>query len=213
VETCDAVDNNCNGSADENVTRLVRSGWDQVEPPGPVDIILVVTNTATMMDEIQALERTLDNSFAQVLAQGGVDYRIILLSGHGSSATDQSICVQSPLSGNGNCTSPAACPLNGPRFFHYSTAVRAHDSLSVILTTYNAPDPCGEAPQGWSQWLRPGAARVFIEVTDSEPLAWWPTPPSTASPPTASSSASSTSRPRSSAPRPSATTSSTSSEA
>ena len=70
--------------------------------------------------------------------------------------------------GAGNCS--AACPVNTNRFFHYDVEIGSHDPLSKIVDTYNAPDGCGLAPGGWSQWLRPGATRYFIVITDDGPM-------------------------------------------
>ena len=133
----------------------------------PVDIIMVVDNSRSMTDEIASVERNINTNFAQILAESGLDYRIIMIAKHGSSSGSQSICVRAPLSGT-SCSPIPARPVNGPRFFHYDVEVGSHDSLQVLLDTYGRADVHGFAPDGWSGWLRPGAVRAFVEITDDE---------------------------------------------
>jgi len=137
----------------------------------PVDIILVLDNSGSMADELDAVERNINRNFAEILAQSGVDYRVILLSRHrrevrapsGESST--SICVSSPLSGLPMCPGPE--PVNSERFFHYSIKIESEDSFDRILSTYNQADSKFELTKaGWSEWLRPGAKKVFLELTD-----------------------------------------------
>mgnify|MGYP002382155757 CR=1 FL=1 len=132
----------------------------------PVDIIVVIDNSGSMTEEIGGVEKNINQNFATVLNQSGLDYRVILISKHGLSSSGQSICIAPPLSGNATCTPPPAKPTNGPRFFHYDTEVASTDSLSLILSTYNTKDVNGFTTKGWNEWLRPGAIRFFLEVTD-----------------------------------------------
>ncbi len=177
LEVCDDADNDCNGAEDENVTVYTQDGSNQsVEPVyRPVDIIFVVDNSGSMTDEIVAVENNINTSFAAIMDQSDLDYRVILLSKHGRASSDQSICIRPPLGGNASCYT--SCPTNASRFFHYSTEIGSHDSLNRILYTYNRTDACNRAPGGWSQWLRPGAARVFIEITDDGPVSGDPSWP------------------------------------
>ena len=137
----------------------------------PVDIILVLDNSGSMADELDAVERNINLNFAKILSESGVDYRVILLSRHrreerapsGESST--SICVTSPLSGLATCPGPE--PVNSERFFQYSIKVESEDSLDRILSTYNQADSkFGLTELGWSEWLRSGAKKVFLELTD-----------------------------------------------
>ncbi len=132
----------------------------------PVDVIMVIDNSCSMTEEIQAVETNVNTNFATIIGNSGLDYRIILLSRHGAATVGQSICIAPPLSGNATCTPPPPTPTNGTRFFHYSTEIGSTDSLSKILSTYNAPGSEGTGPMGWSGWLRPDAYRTFIEITD-----------------------------------------------
>jgi hypothetical protein len=58
-------------------------------------------------------------------------------------------------------------------FFQYSTKVESDDSFDILLDTFAPPfessdreEKFDHAPQGWSAWLRPGAKKVFLELTD-----------------------------------------------
>jgi hypothetical protein len=144
----------------------------------PVDIIVIVDNSASMEAELAATELNINESFANILEESAIDYRVIVLSlhrrvprtGYGQSAT--MLCVQKPLSGLADCTS-AAEPKFSDRFFQYSTRIGSADSFDVLLDAYEPPfdddrheDEFGNAPLGWSEWLRPGVKKVFLELTD-----------------------------------------------
>jgi hypothetical protein len=139
----------------------------------PVDIIFVIDNSGSMTAEIIGVEKNVNDSFAQIIGASGIDYRVILLSTHGSASGNQSICIASPLSGHPANTSTKLCqtplmatPVNTSRFFHYSTEIGSTNSFRKILDTYNVADPSGAAPGGWSDWLRADATKTFIEITD-----------------------------------------------
>jgi hypothetical protein len=134
----------------------------------PVDIIFVIDNSGSMTDEIIGVETNINTNFAQIIAASGLDYRVIMLSKHGTATPGQSICIAPPLSGNATCTPPPPAPTNGPRFFHYSTEIASTDSLVKITSTYKTPDPSGQAQMGWSQWLRADAFKIFVEITDDQ---------------------------------------------
>jgi hypothetical protein len=148
----------------------------------PVDIIFVLDNSGSMDDELEAVEANINVNFASILLESQVDYRVILISRHRTEARDESeeastsVCVASPLSDLTSCDE-ADEPEFSDRFFQYSTKVESDDSFDVILDTYAPPFDEGEeeyeeefdhAPQGWSEWLRPGAKKVFLEVTDDD---------------------------------------------
>lgn len=136
----------------------------------PVDIILVLDNSGSMADELEAVEQNINRNFANILQQSGVDYRMILISRQrkdlrsASEEASTSICVTSPLSGLAAC--PAAKPVNSERFFQYSIKVDSENSFDRILSTYNKKDTFELTKLGWSEWLRPGAKKVFLEMTD-----------------------------------------------
>lgn len=141
--------------------------------PGPVDIIIVVDNSPSMAEEVAAIEENINTSFADILRKSGSDYRVILLSRHrtqnnsSNGIESTSVCVSEPLSSLSQC--PSQTPGASKRFFHYSLPVASRDSLRLILASLHAPDTVfGTTGTGWSQWLRSGAKKVFLEVTDDD---------------------------------------------
>lgn len=134
----------------------------------PVDIIVVIDNSGSMQDEIDAVERSINVNFANVLTTSGVDYRVILISRHEKAKRQTSICVVAPLSSNTICPPTPDQPAFSERFYQYSLKVDSLNSLVLITDTYNAtvPDEFHLAPTGWSAWLRPAAQKVFLEITD-----------------------------------------------
>lgn len=157
-----------------------------VDVPAPVevtlesvDIVLLLDNSNSMADELEAVERSINTDFAQVLSSSEVDYRVILLSRHRRLARTRSlqstfVCVESPLSALPSCQALERTePGFSNRFFHYSLRLGSKDSLSVAVDTFQPPfqlgrDEFGKAPSGWSGWLRPGARPVFVAMTDDD---------------------------------------------
>src|SRR5689334_720197 len=107
----------------------------------PVDIIVIIDNSGSMTDKIIAVQNNINVNFATIIGASGLDYRVIMLSKHGSALIEQSVCISQPLSGNASCSPPPGKPVNGPRFFHYSLEISSHNSLSQLLAAYVAPDP------------------------------------------------------------------------
>ncbi|HWO14162.1 MAG TPA: hypothetical protein VNN80_31875, partial [Polyangiaceae bacterium] len=137
-------------------------------------------NSGSMSDELGAVEANINRNFAEILASSGVDYRMILISRHrqepreDSEEASTSICVSSPLSRLDDCSN-ADAPVFSPRFFQYSTKLESTDSFDVLLDTYAPPfedsereENFDQAPLGWSEWLRPGTKKVFLEMTDDD---------------------------------------------
>jgi hypothetical protein len=121
----------------------------------------------------------INNNFAQIISDAGLDYRVIMLATHGRADPDESICISAPLSGAATCDPPPARPVNTERFRHYSLEIRSTDSYSKILNSYDRK--CGTITDstastcaldnpdaGWSSWLRPDATKSFIEITDDD---------------------------------------------
>jgi hypothetical protein len=139
----------------------------------PVDVILVLDNSGSMANELQAVEDNINVNFASILAASDVDYRVILISRHRKAAradsgeSSTSICVSSPLSGMPTCPGPA--PVLTDRFFHYNEKIESHDSLEKIISFYRRPDTrTSLTVLGWSEWLRASAKKVFLELTDDD---------------------------------------------
>jgi len=145
---------------------------------------LVPSSKSVKKDKAAAVEANINVNFASVLANSGVDYRVILISRHREEPRDAdaneetltSICVQVPLSGLASCNGSDE-PVFSDRFFQYSIKIESDDSFDAALDTYEPPfesskreEKYHHAPLGWSAWLRPGAKKVFLEVTDADEL-------------------------------------------
>lgn len=165
----------------------------------PMDIIVTIDNSLSMEGEIRAVQERINEDFAQIIGQSGIDYRVIMVSrygnvfdenydGGGASDSAYSICIDAPLS-NLNCpqSQSATTPLvahNPPRFFHHSTDIGSNNLWCRLLNAYDRSDPypstrtTGDrngtpwvpvAPDGWGAYLRPEAFKVFIGITDDSP--------------------------------------------
>lgn len=165
--------NGCFSQAAQPITVLgprQTSPWDVRIPEGEkpmVDVIFVIDNSASMSDEILAVQDNINTNFAQIIGASQLDYRIIMISAHGTVFPGEEICVAAPLSGT-TCLPVPAAPVNGPQFFHYDIDVHSTDAYEVLLETWNQPDPHNFAPNGWSQWVREGAKKVFVIITDDD---------------------------------------------
>ena len=135
----------------------------------PADIIFVIDNSGSMTDEILSVQRNINQNFASIIDRSGIDYRVIMVSQHGSADLSQAVCVEAPL-GLGSCTPiPAAPNTNPPKFFQYDVEIHSGDSLCLLLDTLHGAVPSrnNTAPEtGWSTWLRPESLKVFVEFTD-----------------------------------------------
>jgi len=143
---------------------------EEAEPVAlPVDIIWVVDNSVSMKPAILELTQGL-NAFAALIAQKGIDYRVILLSLRSPEpevtvlgSPRYAVCVPPPLAGDGLCA-------NGPRFFQSSIDIRSQQTLEQTLGTlgqtagYRQGEERGGEP--WRGWLRPNATRSFVIVSD-----------------------------------------------
>ena len=138
--------------------------------PRPVDIIFVIDNSGSMTEEIQGVQDNINASFAQIIEASGLDYRVIVLSRYGK-ATSTAVCIEAPLGGipPGGCAEPPLLPVHNPgKFYHYSVEVDSTDSWCRILSTLHGAeiDLFKFAPDGWAEWLRPDAFKIFVELTD-----------------------------------------------
>lgn len=158
----------------------------------PVDIIMLVDNSSSMSGEITAIIDRINMDFSEILEEESVDYQLILISRHGAvdhdinSCDDHGICIEPPLAG-GACD-PDDEPNTTESFRQYSVCIDSTDSLEKLAGTFDRMPPgwassfvpseyfdasedavaIGDADEGWSVWLREGALRVFLEVTDDD---------------------------------------------
>lgn len=149
----------------------------------PVDIIIVIDNSSSMAGEIEQVQERINEDFARIIEESGVDYRVIMVARYGDvdipvGESDHPICVRAPL-GTGDCISPEATPLlhNAPRFYHYSADIRSRTPWCDLLTSWDTPDefaPADEqsrewesiAPIGWRQFVREEAFKEFLVISD-----------------------------------------------
>jgi hypothetical protein len=144
----------------------------------PVDIIVVLDNSGSMSEEMGAAELNINVNFANILDEAQADYRVILVSrqrrgereGTGESDANTSICVTTPLSGLTTC--PADDPVFSERFFQWGGKIESFNALNWMIDAYdNPPENSGAAelaPNGYGEWLRPGAKKVFVVMTDDD---------------------------------------------
>lgn len=125
----------------------------------PVDVIFVIDNSGSMRDEIESIERNINENFASIVGEAGVDFRVIVISRHGEGGPfDSDICIASPLSGT-DCEPVPQAPATTDRYYHLDVEVSSDDAFDRILSTYAG---------GWSQWLRDDAFKAFVLFTDDE---------------------------------------------
>ena len=150
----------------------------------PMDIIISIDNSGSMEGEIQAVVDRINDDFAAIIEASEIDYRVIMVSRYGAidfddDVTNFGVCIGPPL-GNASCPSePSPELMNTSRFFHHSTDIGSRDMWCKLLRAYTEPDeiPANEerngwnevAPNGWQDWLREDAYKVFIGITDDAP--------------------------------------------
>jgi hypothetical protein len=165
----------------------------------PMDVIVSIDNSASMAGEIIEVQARINDNFAQILEASEIDYRVILVSRYGNvfdsnyDGGDASDSAYSVCIGNttGNPLSTLDCPTaeadttptlaNNPgTFYHHSTDIGSHNMWCQLLDSYDTSDPISSngragwtpvAPNGWKDFVRADAYKVFIAITDDEPTA------------------------------------------
>lgn len=130
--------------------------------PKPVDVVFVVDNSGSMSEEIAAIRENINRDFAEIVAQSGVDYRVVMISRFGLDGTG--LCIAPPLSG-APCASGLAAAQSAV-FHHYDQEIGSEDAFCQLLATFDRPDATGLAPQGWQSWLRKDAHKALVVITD-----------------------------------------------
>jgi len=127
-----------------------------------VDILFIIDNSGSMSEEIAAIRRNINQSFAAIVEESGVDYRVLVLSQYGDGQT--AVCIEPPLAG-GPCQD-GLFATNSDVLFHYNALIDSGDSLCKLLIALDSPDPDGRVPEGLRSWLRPDAEKVIVVITD-----------------------------------------------
>jgi len=130
----------------------------------PVDIIFAIDNSGSMSQEIAEVEKQINDNFATLIEASKIDYRVIMLSQHGSNAS-QRICVKAPLSGT-NCAPVPAQPVETAKFFQHSKFISSFNALCRVVDSYDKPDDFNKHPTGYGALLRPDALKVIVVITD-----------------------------------------------
>src|SRR5438552_4153138 len=102
-------------------------------PTRKVDVIFVVDNSGSMSEEIASIRENINQNFATIITQSGVDFRVVMLSLYGTEAT--SICVEPPLAG-ASCAEGLTASTSEV-FFHYNAEIGSNDAFCKILDTFD----------------------------------------------------------------------------
>lgn len=173
-----AVSDKPDGQVEVDTTCGEQESQAVIDEERPVDVIFIIDNSGSMGEEIVAVERNINQNFAQIIEASGADFRVIMLTDHGSDT--YSVCVDRPLAAEScsESTSPTGvtmgAPANGDRFFQLDINVQSTDSVCLMLAHYEIDETAGPFPQtggeasptGWHEWLREDALKVFVEITD-----------------------------------------------
>jgi hypothetical protein len=123
----------------------------------PADIIVVVDNSPSMVDETNAVQANL-NAFSQQIIDAGIDTRVLLMTAYpnpdAAPEIDTGVCIDPPLGGGG-------CPLeddNQPHFAHMQQIIGSEHALAKILSTHD----------NWAPMMRPTSVKHLIVVSDDD---------------------------------------------
>jgi len=107
-----------------------------------VDIIWFIDNSGSMATELEYTQENIETEFVNFFESTDLDFHLILISKKGTAA--DAINVPPPLG------------TNTAVFRHHNRFVASKNGLQVILQSY----------EKWKDFLREGAAKVIIGVTD-----------------------------------------------
>jgi hypothetical protein len=123
----------------------------------PADIIVVVDNSPSMVQEADEVQARL-NAFSQQIVAAGIDMRVLLLTAYPNPnvapSIDTGICIDPPLGGGG-------CPGsddNQPLFAHLHENIGSSHSLQKVLDTQPT----------WASMMRDGSSKHIIVVSDDD---------------------------------------------
>ncbi|HEX2678775.1 MAG TPA: hypothetical protein VHM19_19110, partial [Polyangiales bacterium] len=172
------------GSLSLDCPAVSQTADNQVQP---VDIIIAIDTSGSMGEEIEFVQKEM-NDFSKQIIDSGVDAHVILLASEGKgdagasqancamapwdpscwgSFGDYSVCIGAPL-GSGMCPKDS----NPPSYTHLNVSVGSNDALSVILDSY---------PQ-WKPAVREQSVKQFLIISDdnADPFVQGETPAATA---------------------------------
>ena len=128
----------------------------------PVDIVWAIDSSPSMGDEIETIERNL-NEFAMRIGSSQLDYRVVLIGSERELVgtvdipephNHHAICVPPPLSAQD------ACPdVDSETYLHVRSPIHSADALDVLMETY---------AEQWRGFLREEARLHVIAVSDDD---------------------------------------------
>jgi hypothetical protein len=125
----------------------------------PLDIIFVIDNTPSMLDEINEVRANM-NLFSERIVDSGLDARIVLVSclpGDCDNKKFHGICIDPPLGATDGCIEGGPYDdTNLPDYLHISRRVPSVKGLEITLDTFDE----------WQSMLRPNAKKHFVIVSD-----------------------------------------------
>ncbi|MEM6996298.1 MAG: hypothetical protein AAF721_37670 [Myxococcota bacterium] len=127
----------------------------------PIDIILVIDTSDTMLGAIASIVDNINGQFGDILAADDFDYRFIV------GADTNRVCISAPLSST-DCMPAPAVPVPTMTYFPYDRGTGSGGMVGNITAWFDQPDPHGLAPMGYMDWLRPDSIKVFIAFTDGQ---------------------------------------------
>lgn len=147
-------------------------GATTVEPTAssrPMDIILIVDTSSSMVEERQAVQNNINENFAQILEAQGIDYRVVLVAPT-SRITQGGVCILDPLGPTIPCAerSRTANPHVPDRFFHVDARVMSRNAFCVLQrSAVSFEQEITDLPlDGWVTHLREDAFKSFLLISD-----------------------------------------------
>lgn len=158
----------------------------------PIDIVLVIDNSSSMVEEIEAVESNLNDNFANLLEERDLDYRVLVFSNYDNGLRDGSkegdaaefgVCIGPPL-GPSECADRTLddSPHNLDQFVHFVQRVGSTDAWCLLRDTMNSKPRKTVAEEtffidiavsndpllvdGWTQFLRSEAFKHFLSIGD-----------------------------------------------
>jgi hypothetical protein len=134
----------------------------------PVDVIVMVDQSASTGEEAAAIQANINTNLADVLEASGLDYRVILIN------SSSALCPAPPLGVAGDCLAS-----NPPTYYRVPHPVNNSDELTLLLWTYDGagktPNSChrtaGAVP-AWRDYLRFESLKVFLVFSDDDPTTY-----------------------------------------
>lgn len=123
----------------------------EVVPNDVVDVIVVVDNSGSMVEEAAQVRAGI-NAFADTLAASGLDHHVVVISGVGNTGTR--VCVPPPL-GEG---APGCGDGESGRLRVIDRMVSSADAPAMAIRFFPF----------YEDFLRPGSLRVFLWISDDD---------------------------------------------